>query len=143
MVMAPRLGRNGGAMTNQPTRHLPPETEEIASLADDAIALVRTWLADSRDIAPDKSAQQLADVLRDPHGLEFTVGFVDGVIRPEDTRVAARRMRELVPLLPKFLPPQLQAAFRVGAAVAPVLPDVVVPVARRVLRRVARRWRRP
>src|SRR5450756_2443196 len=132
--MAPRLDRNGGAMTNQPTRHLPPATEEIASLADDAIALVRTWLADSRDIAPDTSAQQLADVLRDPHGLEFTVGFVDGVIRPEDTRVAARRMAELVPLLPKFLPPQLKAAFRVGAAVAPVLPGVVVPVARRVLR---------
>lgn len=125
-------------MTNQPTRHLPPATEEIASLADEAIALVRTWLADSRDIARDKSAQQLADVLRDPHGLEFTVGFVDGVIRPEDTRVAARRMGELVPLLPKFLPPQLQAAFRLGAAVAPVLPGVVVPVTRRVLRHMVR-----
>src|SRR5664280_2903104 len=136
--MAPRLGRNGGAMTNQPTRHLPAATEDIAALADKAIALVRTWLADSRDIAPDTSAQQLADVLRDPHGLEFTVGFVDGVIRPEDTRVAARRMGELVPLLPKFLPPQLKAAFRVGAAVAPVLPGVVVPVARRVLRHMVR-----
>src|SRR5665811_1817860 len=136
--MAPRLGANGGAMTNQPNRHLPPATDEIASLADEAIGLVRTWLADSRDIAPDKSAQQLADVLRDPHGLEFTVGFVDGVIRPEDTRVAARRMGELVPLLPKFLPPQLQAAFRLGAAVAPVLPGVVVPVTRRVLRHMVR-----
>jgi hypothetical protein len=34
-------------MTNQPTRHLPPAADEITSLADEAIALVRTWLADN------------------------------------------------------------------------------------------------
>jgi len=31
-------------------------------------------------------------VLKDPSGLEFTVGFVDGVIRPEDIKVAARKL---------------------------------------------------
>ena len=34
-------------MTNQPTRHLPAATEDIAALADKAIALVRTRLSAS------------------------------------------------------------------------------------------------
>jgi RHH-type proline utilization regulon transcriptional repressor/proline dehydrogenase/delta 1-pyrroline-5-carboxylate dehydrogenase len=80
-------------MTTQ-TRYT-PATDEIAGLADAAIEQVRTWLAASRDIEPDSSAKLLADVLRDPNGLEFTVGFVDRVVRPEDLHVAARALRSL------------------------------------------------
>ena len=78
-------------------------------LADDAIALVRRWLAESRDEPIDAAAQRLAGVLRDPHGLDFTVGFVDGVVRPEDVRVAARNLAALTPLIPGFLPLHLKA----------------------------------
>ena len=39
-------------------------------LADDVIATVRRWLQESSRVAPDKSAQRLAGVLRDPVGLE-------------------------------------------------------------------------
>ncbi|MGV8850453.1 MAG: bifunctional proline dehydrogenase/L-glutamate gamma-semialdehyde dehydrogenase [Propionibacteriaceae bacterium] len=125
-------------MTHQPTPQPVSATDEIASLADAAIALVRTWLADSRDIAPEPAAALLADVLRDPNGLAFTVGFVDGVIRPEDVHVAARALHQLTPLIPKFLPLYLKTAVRIGAALAPVLPSIVVPTSRRVLRYMVR-----
>jgi RHH-type proline utilization regulon transcriptional repressor/proline dehydrogenase/delta 1-pyrroline-5-carboxylate dehydrogenase len=82
----------------------------------------------------DASAKQLAGVLKDPDGLAFTVGFVDGVIRPEDLAVAARNLRALAPKVPGFLPWYMRSAVKVGAAVAPVLPQVVIPIARRVLR---------
>ncbi len=135
-------------MTTQDTRlpAAPPTTaspyqpahDELAGLADAAVAQVRTWLADSRGIAPEPAAALLADVLRDPNGLAFTVGFVDGVIRPEDVHVAARALHQLTPLIPKFLPVYLKTAVRVGAALAPVLPSVVVPTSRRVLRYMVR-----
>jgi RHH-type proline utilization regulon transcriptional repressor/proline dehydrogenase/delta 1-pyrroline-5-carboxylate dehydrogenase len=75
-------------------------------------------------------------VLRDPHGLNFTVGFVDGVVRPEDLGVAARNLRTLAQKVPSFLPWYLRGAVRVGGVVAPVLPGIVIPIARTVLRRM-------
>lgn len=107
-------------------------------LADEAIALVRRWLAESRDEPVDAAAERLAGVLRDPHGLDFTVGFVDGVVRPEDVRVAARNLSALTPLIPGFLPLHLKAAIRLGAFAAPILPQVVVPAARTALRSMVR-----
>lgn len=108
------------------------------ALAEEAIDQVRRWLVASRDEPVDAAARRLADVLKDPHGLEFTVGFVDGVIRPEDPRAAARALAALVPITPSFLPWPLRAAIRLGALVGRVLPGVVVPVARTALRRMVR-----
>jgi RHH-type transcriptional regulator, proline utilization regulon repressor / proline dehydrogenase / delta 1-pyrroline-5-carboxylate dehydrogenase len=107
-------------------------------LADDAIALVREWLVASRAEPVDASAERLAGVLRDPRGLDFTVGFVDGVVRPEDLRVAARNLAALTPLVPAFLPWHLKSAIRLGALAAPVAPALVVPAARRALRAMVR-----
>jgi len=103
-------------------------------VADTAVEQVRTWLATAAAIPADVSARRLAGVLKDPGGLDFTVGFVDRVVRPEDLRVAARELRALAPAVPGFLPWHLRAAVRLGGAVAPALPGVVVPLARRVLR---------
>ncbi|WP_425548043.1 proline dehydrogenase family protein [Arthrobacter ginkgonis] len=103
-------------------------------LADDAVALVRRWLTEAARFPVDASAAQLAGVLKDPNGLDFTVGFVDGVVRPEDLSVAARNLRTLAPKVPSFLPWYMKSAVAMGGALAPVLPGVVVPAARRVLR---------
>jgi RHH-type proline utilization regulon transcriptional repressor/proline dehydrogenase/delta 1-pyrroline-5-carboxylate dehydrogenase len=103
-------------------------------LADEVVALVRRWLAEASTIQSDASAQQLAGVLKDSNGLDFTVGFVDGVVRPEDLGVAARNLALLAPRVPAFLPWYLKAAVRCGGVAAPMLPAVVVPIARRVLR---------
>ena len=109
-------------------------TDIPAALPDAAIALVRRWLTDAAEVPVDSSAKQLAGVLKDPDGLAFTVGFVDGVIRPEDLAVAARNLGAIAPKVPAFLPWYMRSAVKVGAAVAPVLPQVVIPIARRVLR---------
>jgi RHH-type proline utilization regulon transcriptional repressor/proline dehydrogenase/delta 1-pyrroline-5-carboxylate dehydrogenase len=106
----------------------------IDGLVDETVATVRRWLAESADVASDASAARLAGVLKDPLGLEFTIGFVDKVVRPEDLHVAARSLEQLSHRIPKFLPWYLRAAIGVGGALAPALPWIVVPVARRVLR---------
>ncbi|GGC99020.1 1-pyrroline-5-carboxylate dehydrogenase [Tersicoccus solisilvae] len=120
----------------------PPQTDTATrpadprALADDAVALVRRWLAEAAAIPVDASARNLAGVLRDPAGLPFTVGFVDGVIRPEDDGVAARKLAEIAADVPAFLPWYLRAAVRAGGALGPVVPGVVIPAARAALRRM-------
>ena len=106
------------------------------ALANDAIALVHRWLETAASIPPDVSGQRLAGVLKDPGGLDFTVGFVDGVVRPEDLKVAAHNLRRIAPQVPAFLPWPLRAAVRLGGVAAPILPGVVVPIARGVLRKM-------
>ncbi|MGL3150456.1 bifunctional proline dehydrogenase/L-glutamate gamma-semialdehyde dehydrogenase [Microbacterium sp. A82] len=114
------------------------ETNDLAALADDAVALVQQWLIESREVPSDTAAQRLAGVLSDPNGLDFTVGFVDGVVRPEDLTVAAHNLREIVPLTPRFLPLPLRGLIRLGGALAPAFPGIVVPISRRVLRGMVR-----
>ncbi|MFF2370440.1 proline dehydrogenase family protein [Agromyces sp. NPDC058110] len=106
----------------------------VTSSTERVVALVRRWLAESAEHPAEVSAERLAGVLKDPNGLAFTVGFVDGVMRPEDLGVAGRNLAQVAKLTPKFLPWYLRAAIRVGGVFAPVLPWVVVPIARRVLR---------
>ncbi|WP_051016078.1 bifunctional proline dehydrogenase/L-glutamate gamma-semialdehyde dehydrogenase, partial [Cellulomonas massiliensis] len=123
MTLSPASARTPGA-----------RPDDDRDLADEAVALVRRWLHEAAQLPADASAAQLAGVLKDPAGLPFVVGFVDGVVRPEDLRVAARRLHELAGEVPAFLPAWQRAAVRVGGLLAPALPGVVVPVARRVLR---------
>lgn len=103
-------------------------------LADQAVALAQRWVTESADAPVNPAAERLAGVLKDPNGLPFTIGFVDGVMRPESLAAAASNLQRVAPLVPDFLPWYLRAAVRTGGAVAPVLPAPVVPIARRVLR---------
>ena len=93
---------------------------EAAALAEETIALVRHWLTEAAKVPVDASAEQLAGVLKDPNGLDFTVGFVDGVVRPEDLQVAARNLAALAPKVPAFLPWYMRSAVRLGGTMAPV-----------------------
>ncbi len=111
-------------------------TPATPDLVEEVAALVRRWLAEAATIPVDPSARQLAALLRDPSGLEFSVGFVDAVVRPEDVRVAARAFRRLSAHPPAFLSSTLRTAIRLGGVAAPLLPWLVVPAARRVLRRM-------
>jgi len=106
------------------------------NLADDTVELVRHWLTTADKFPVDVSATRLAGILRDPDGLAFTVGFVDGVVRPEDLRVAARKLRAIAPNVPAFLPWVMRVAVRLGGFFAPILPGVVIPIARFVLRKM-------
>ena len=96
--------------------------------------LVRHWLDAAADRPVASAARRLADVLRDPSGLDFTVAFVDRVIRPDDHRVAAANLRDLAHTAPGFLPVHLRALIRLGAATSHAVPGVVIPIARKALR---------
>ncbi|GAA0962841.1 proline dehydrogenase family protein [Frigoribacterium faeni] len=105
-----------------------------AGLGDDAVALARRWAHEASSAPSTGSAHLLAQVLKDESGLAFTIGFVDRVVRPEDLGVAARNLSTLAKQAPSFLPWHMRGAVRLGGVMAPVLPGVVVPIARRVLR---------
>ena len=107
---------------------------ESVSLIDSSIDLARRWIAEAADAETDPAAARLADVLQDPNGLSFTLGFVDGVMRPESLGAAAAQLQRIAPIVPEFLPWYLRGAVRVGGGIAPVLPAPTVPIARRVLR---------
>lgn len=103
-------------------------------LAAEAIATVRRWLAEGADVTPDRAAERLAGMLGDPRGLDFTTGFVDRVVRPEDLRVAGRNLESLSRAIPAYLPWYMRIALQLGGGFAPLIPWPIVPLARRVLR---------
>ena len=91
-------------------------------LAERSVELVRAWIDPARDVhrRSDPAAERLAHLLQDPAGLDFTVGFVDRVVRPEDSQVAARNLRALARHTPKFLPvPAASAAQARGGGLVP------------------------
>ena len=132
------ISTESGVNTGNAAEHAPVSEGspvlEAAALAGETIGLVRHWLTEAAKVPVDASAEQLAGVLKDPNGLDFTVGFVDGVVRPEDLDVAARNLAALAPKVPAFLPWYIRGAVRLGGTMAPALPQVVIPIARRVLR---------
>ncbi|MEU8259830.1 bifunctional proline dehydrogenase/L-glutamate gamma-semialdehyde dehydrogenase [Micromonospora sp. NPDC048999] len=110
------------------------DRSELLALVPDVERQVEDWLATAAGQPADASAERLAGLLRDPKGLPFTVGFIDGVIRPEDQRVAAQVFASLAQDVPSFLPRHLRTGVRVGAQAGRVLPQLVIPVVRRALR---------
>ena len=104
-----------------PTPAAVPTIADLPTL-DEVDSLVKKWLAQSATIKPDVSAERLAGVLKDPRGLEFTLGFVDGVMRPEDLKVAGKKLEQLAKRIPRFLPWYLRAAIAIGGGFATLLP---------------------
>ncbi len=102
--------------------------------ADSAVGLVRQWLRQTEGVKPDASAARLGGLLQDPVGLDFAIGFVDRVARPDDLRVAGRNLEELARSIPSFLPWPLRVLIAIGGPLARLLPWPIVPIARRVLR---------
>ena len=105
-------------------------------LADDSVAQVRSWLTRAQQLhrRPHASSQRLADLLKDPDGPQFALGFVDRVLRPEDLKVAAEALRELGSNPPAFLRGILRLLLKTAAVFAPLFPFIVVPIARMALK---------
>ena len=101
---------------------------------DEVTDLVRRWLVASRRYPVKGSAKLLAGLLAEDGGLAFLTRFVDGVIRPEDTSVAARNFRTMAGADKRFLPAYQRVLLRVGALASRALPWLVVMVARRTVR---------
>lgn len=112
----------------------PVDGDAGGSLDDRSVALARRWVAEAADVPVGRSAARLGRLLEDPNGLAFAVGFVDGVVRPEDRHVGARTLRSLAVDPPRFLPALLRVLLWLGGVAGRVAPGPVVDVARRVLR---------
>lgn len=102
--------------------------------ASAAVELAQRWVRQAADAQLDPAATRLAGVLKDPNGLPFTIGFVDGVMRPESNTAAALQLHRVAALTPRFLPWHLRAAVKIGGVLAPYAPVPIVPIARRALR---------
>ena len=57
--------------------------DEETERARRAVDLAQRWISEAAEAHADPAAERLAGVLQDPNGLPFTLGFVDGVMRPE------------------------------------------------------------
>lgn len=102
--------------------------------ADAAVGLVRQWLRQTEGAPTEAGAARLAGLLQDPVGLEFAIGFVDRVARPDDLRVAGRNLEQLSHRIPSFLPWPLRVLIAIGGPLARLIPWPIVPIARWVLR---------
>ncbi len=114
---------------------------DVDGLVEDAVTLARRWEAasDGEGVsAKERSAtQRLASLVHDPAGVDFALGFVDKVARPEDDAAAARELRVLAQgTMPAFLGPVDRALVAAGGILAPKIPQVVVPASRVRLRQL-------
>ncbi|MFT4028982.1 MAG: proline dehydrogenase family protein [Protaetiibacter sp.] len=111
---------------------VPPDLPAL----EDTVALVRRWLAASAEFAPEPGAARLTRLLRDPIGLDFATGLVDGVVRPDDSRVAAKNLERLSRRVPRALPWHLRALVTIGGGFGVLAPRLVIPIVRRAIRRM-------
>jgi RHH-type proline utilization regulon transcriptional repressor/proline dehydrogenase/delta 1-pyrroline-5-carboxylate dehydrogenase len=119
----------------------PASTGTADALTDAAIALAGDWLVRARADqrwSEKRTVKRLQGVIDDPDGIDFTMQFVDRVARHRDNAAAARQLQALVQgkSLPSFLSGVDQTLLRAGAALAPRIPDLVMPIARRRMRQI-------
>ncbi len=101
-------------------------------IANKAVEQAKAWTEASRAYPNSRAALLLADALHHPEGLEYTVSFVDGVIRPEDPKVAADNLRDLAARNVEFLPPYLSLPAVMGGKLAPAVPQIAANVAEKL-----------
>ena len=138
----PPVGANGTEDRSTPVVDSPgplapavdPET-----LASDAVAVVARWLttAHGDETSTERRlADRMREIIDDPTGVGFTMRFVDRVARHRSNTLAADQLARLVADgdLPGFLGRIDRLLLRLGARLAPSLPQLVMPLARRRLR---------
>ena len=107
-------------------------TEQAVELAAQLAAAAQ----DKRSLRQRLRSGRMARLLDDPTAKSFTLALTDQVLRIDDRRRAARRFHDLVQDegTPRFLGPVDRLLLRVGAALAPRLPGVVMPLVEKRLR---------
>ncbi len=111
------------------------------SLADAAVDLVADWVRRSEQSATRaerQAADRLEGVVTDEESVGFVMAFVDRVVRPDDDRVAADQLTSVVSTRsrPAFLGRIDAALLGAGRHLAPHIPGVVMPLARRRMRQI-------
>lgn len=111
---------------------------ELDALTQAAVARVRRWLrlAAAHPGAGASQEARLSAILSDPNGLTFTSAFVDRVIRLEDAHAAADALEYVATLTPATMLPLDRLQISLGATLAQVAPQLVIPAARARLRQM-------
>ena len=111
--------------------------EERELVAAEAIYLVEQWLAAAdKEGARSPAEKRLAKILKDPAGLDWTLKFVDRVIRPTDKKVAASELAKLSKKLPKSLSALDRMTISFGGLLAKPFSFIVIPTAKARLRQL-------
>ena len=103
-----------------------------SSLIDQSIDQAKKWIDAARAYPASRAATLLAEALRHEDGLDYTVSFVDGVIRPEDPHVASDNLKRLARRDTSFLPSWLATPARLGGSLAPMAPRLAAEAAQKV-----------
>ncbi|MCI6207015.1 MAG: bifunctional proline dehydrogenase/L-glutamate gamma-semialdehyde dehydrogenase [Corynebacterium glucuronolyticum] len=121
-----------------PAQLRPERSTDVDTLVDAAVSRAHQWLHETAEVdAQDEGTQQLAALLQDKKGVEFTMDFVDRVMRPEDDAVAAKALRTTARGVDaSFLGTINALLVGAGAFVGPILPSIVMPLARMRLRQL-------
>lgn len=96
------------------------------------IAKAQEWSDHAQKYPTPYASRLLSQVLDHSGGLDYTVNFVDGVIRPEDPKVVADNLADISAKDASFLPPYLGALTKGGGRLAPLLPGVATEVAEKI-----------
>lgn len=107
---------------------------DFSQVAHAAIDQAKTWAKRSASFPEDRAGKLLSQVLKGEGGLDFTVQFVDGVIRPEDPKTRAANLNKLAKKPASFLPAYLSLPAKVGGVLAPASPTFITEAAFRVFR---------
>ncbi|WKD58603.1 bifunctional proline dehydrogenase/L-glutamate gamma-semialdehyde dehydrogenase [Corynebacterium caspium] len=109
---------------------------DFAKIAQQAVSMAHRWAKKSAEFPENRSEKLLSKVLAGAGGLDFTVQFVDGVIRPEDSETSARNLQKIGGMKSDFLPTWLQVPAKAGGAIAPLSPTLITNTAFQVFRRL-------
>ena len=105
-----------------------PNSSDVEAVVTKAIHRAEQWLEVEETSA---STKQLADMVHDPDGVEFTFAFVDRVARPEDNQVSAKEFAKIAnPFkrtapVPGFMSLVDSILVTAGSIAAPLLPNIV------------------
>lgn len=113
-----------------------PTPTTFEEIADRALQRARAWADASNNYPMEQAAKLLANVLDASGGLDYTVSFVDGVVRPEDKEVAAAHLAKIGAQNPDFLPWYLRTPALIGGTIGKHVPKLSVPAARKVFARL-------
>lgn len=113
------------------------DAPSLSQLVEDSVTLAHEWLDKTDDgaEATDAASRQLAGLMQDPEGVNFTMDFVDRVARPDDDAVAARELRKM-PTGPAFLGPINRGMLSLGSLAGRIAPGIVMPLARARMRQM-------
>lgn len=109
---------------------VPTEVHPDNAIADRVVAQVHTWLDAAHSSRQRPAAKLMSRALATPGGLRYLTEVVDGVVRPEDLRVAARELVRASGEAGEHLPRAMAMLTKMGGIAARIAPTLTVRIAR-------------